>query len=164
MWCIEKVICIFNNILQKISSQKSFLWENENDHKKYHSPWVLRHCWLIWLWSHLFTHHIYMWNFYFKSNMLEIQIINWGFRINFELCIYIVFEEIFSPMEVIILQLWPNLRTKMISMFQFKPLDAISYPCNCDLLDFSTFPFMAWLWAMNSLCIDNMYNLFKNME
>jgi hypothetical protein len=26
MWRIEKLICIFNNILQKISSQKSFLW------------------------------------------------------------------------------------------------------------------------------------------
>jgi hypothetical protein len=34
MWCIEKIICIFNNILQKISSQKSFIWESENDHKK----------------------------------------------------------------------------------------------------------------------------------
>jgi hypothetical protein len=34
MWCIEKIICIFNNILQKISSQKSFIWKNKNDHKK----------------------------------------------------------------------------------------------------------------------------------
>jgi hypothetical protein len=33
-WRIEKIICIFNNILQKNSSQKSFLWEIENDHKK----------------------------------------------------------------------------------------------------------------------------------
>jgi hypothetical protein len=34
MWYIEKIIHIFCNILQKISSQKSFLWESENDHKK----------------------------------------------------------------------------------------------------------------------------------
>jgi hypothetical protein len=33
MWCIEKIISIFNNILQKNSSQKSFVWESENDHK-----------------------------------------------------------------------------------------------------------------------------------
>ncbi len=52
MWCIENIICIFTNILQKNSSQKSFLWETENDHKKDCSPWVLCHCWLIWLWSH----------------------------------------------------------------------------------------------------------------
>jgi hypothetical protein len=38
--------------LQNISSQKSFLWENENDHKKYYNPWVLHHHWFIWLWSH----------------------------------------------------------------------------------------------------------------
>jgi hypothetical protein len=38
MWCIEKIICIFNNTLQKISSQNSFLWESENDHKKDCSP------------------------------------------------------------------------------------------------------------------------------
>ncbi len=30
MWCIEKIICIFNNI----SSGKSFLWEIENDQKR----------------------------------------------------------------------------------------------------------------------------------
>jgi GH15 family glucan-1,4-alpha-glucosidase len=53
MWCIEKIICIFINILQKISSQKSFLYENENDHKKDYSPWILCHRWLIWLWLHL---------------------------------------------------------------------------------------------------------------
>jgi hypothetical protein len=29
-----KIICIFNNILQKLSSQKFFLWKSENDHKK----------------------------------------------------------------------------------------------------------------------------------
>jgi hypothetical protein len=52
MWCIEKIICMFYNILQKISSQKSFLWESENDHKKDCIPWIFRHCWLIWLWSH----------------------------------------------------------------------------------------------------------------
>jgi len=47
-----KIVCFFNNILQKISSQKSFLWKSENDHKKEYNPWVLHHCWLIWLWSH----------------------------------------------------------------------------------------------------------------
>ncbi len=34
MWCIEEIICIFYNILQKVSSKKSSLWENENDPKK----------------------------------------------------------------------------------------------------------------------------------
>jgi hypothetical protein len=34
MWCIKEIICIFSNILQKKSSKKSFLWENENDQKK----------------------------------------------------------------------------------------------------------------------------------
>jgi hypothetical protein len=53
MWCIEKIICILSNILLKISSQKSFLWESENDHEKDYSPWVLCHHWLIWLWLHL---------------------------------------------------------------------------------------------------------------
>jgi hypothetical protein len=32
MRCIN--IYIYNNILQKISSQKSFMWESENNHKK----------------------------------------------------------------------------------------------------------------------------------
>jgi hypothetical protein len=53
MWCIEKFICIFNNILQKISSQKSFLWKIENEHKKDYNPWILRHRWLSWVWLHL---------------------------------------------------------------------------------------------------------------
>jgi hypothetical protein len=44
-------ICMFSNILQKISSQKSFLWKFENDHKKDCNPWV-RHHWLIWFWLH----------------------------------------------------------------------------------------------------------------
>jgi hypothetical protein len=37
--------------LQKVSSKKSFLWKNENDQKKECNPWVICHCWLIWLWS-----------------------------------------------------------------------------------------------------------------
>jgi hypothetical protein len=49
MWCVEEIICIFNNILQKVSSKKSFLWESENDQKKDYIPWVLCHHWLIWL-------------------------------------------------------------------------------------------------------------------
>jgi hypothetical protein len=52
MWCIEEIICNFNNILQKVSSKKSFSWKSENDQKKDYSPWVLCHCWLIWLWPH----------------------------------------------------------------------------------------------------------------
>jgi hypothetical protein len=38
LWCIENIICIFSNILQKISFQKSFLWKSENDHKKCRNP------------------------------------------------------------------------------------------------------------------------------
>jgi hypothetical protein len=34
MWCIEKNYMFFNKILQKISSQKSFLWKSENEHKR----------------------------------------------------------------------------------------------------------------------------------
>jgi hypothetical protein len=34
MWCTEKIICISNNILQKIWSQKSFLWESEMTTKR----------------------------------------------------------------------------------------------------------------------------------
>jgi hypothetical protein len=49
---LKKIICIFSNILQKISSQKSFLRKSENDHKKDYNPWVFCHRWLIWLWSH----------------------------------------------------------------------------------------------------------------
>lgn len=75
--------------------------------------------------------------------------------------IYSFWRNIFSNGKVIILRLWPNVRTKVISMFQFKPLDAIRYPFNCDLVDLVLKPFMEWLWAMISLCIDNMYNLFK---
>jgi hypothetical protein len=43
MRCIEKIICIFSNILQKISSQKFFPWKFENDHKKDYNFWVLCH-------------------------------------------------------------------------------------------------------------------------
>jgi CHASE3 domain sensor protein len=38
MQCVEKIISIFSNILQKNSSQKSFLRESENDHKKDCNP------------------------------------------------------------------------------------------------------------------------------
>jgi hypothetical protein len=31
---MQKMWCIFSNILLKISSQKFFLWKSENDHKK----------------------------------------------------------------------------------------------------------------------------------
>ncbi len=55
MWHIEKIICIFNNILQKISSQKSFLWKSENDHKKDYNPWIFCHHWFMWLWSHMYV-------------------------------------------------------------------------------------------------------------
>jgi hypothetical protein len=34
MWYIEKIISIFSNILQNISSKISFLWKNKNDRKK----------------------------------------------------------------------------------------------------------------------------------
>ncbi len=47
-----KIICIFSNILQKISSQKSFIWEIENDHKKDYNPWIICHHWVIWLLTH----------------------------------------------------------------------------------------------------------------
>jgi hypothetical protein len=53
IWCIEvQLYIIFNNISQKVSSKNSFLWESGNDQKNNYSPWVLCHCWLIWLWSH----------------------------------------------------------------------------------------------------------------
>jgi hypothetical protein len=31
MWFIEEIIHIFNSILQKFSSTKSFIWKSEND-------------------------------------------------------------------------------------------------------------------------------------
>jgi hypothetical protein len=34
MLYIDKIVCIFSNILQNISSKISFLWKNKNDQKK----------------------------------------------------------------------------------------------------------------------------------
>jgi len=94
------------------------------------------------IWLYILTHRTFVYTceiFISRIICYEIQIINWGFRINLNfvyIYIYKIFEEIFfSNGEVIILQIWPKVRTKVISMFQFKPLDAISYPFNCDFLD-----------------------------
>jgi hypothetical protein len=34
IWCIVQIINIFSNMLQKISLKNSFLWKNQNDHKR----------------------------------------------------------------------------------------------------------------------------------
>ncbi len=69
---LKKIIFIFNNILQNISSQKSFLWESENDHKKDYNPWILHHHWFTWLWSH--PCWCYFWEEYGKGIGLNIFI------------------------------------------------------------------------------------------
>jgi len=40
MWSIGATTCIFNNELQKISFKKNFIWKNEKELKRIHSPFV----------------------------------------------------------------------------------------------------------------------------
>ncbi len=62
--------------MQKISSQKSFLWESENDHKKDCNPWVLHHHWLIWLWLHPLKGNCPRWAIAFFQNYLGLNVVN----------------------------------------------------------------------------------------